>query len=199
VSTAADAETTVLELDDGGSVPALLYAGGTTGLVLLAESEPGRAFCAKLGELAEAAGISALSFAGEIRGSQVLAASRGLRMLESLGVEQTVLVGLRAAAAAVLGAAARGAAAAVTLIDPIVPHDDLEPLLADLPAPKLVLARANDAQSQATAEAAFRHAIGPIVIQHLWAADILAGDTATLAAEATLAFAVGVCGDGRPA
>jgi pimeloyl-ACP methyl ester carboxylesterase len=198
VSAATDTETIAVQLDDG-SVPVLLFAGGTTGLVLLAESKPGRAFCTTLGELAESAGLSALAFAGEIPGDRVLAALRGVRVLESLGVEQTVLVGLGDAAVTALRAAADGAVAAVTLIDPIVPHDELEPLLAAVPAAKLVLVRANDLESQATASAAYQYAVGPMIVRHVWGEDILAGETAAMAAEATLAFAVGACGDGRPA
>jgi hypothetical protein len=198
VSVAAGTEAFTLALDHG-RVPVLLFAGGTTGLVLLAESESGRAFCATLGELAEAGGLSALAVAGDIPGDPALAAARGIRMLEGLGVEQTVLVGIGTAAVAVLRAAADGAVAAVTLIDPVVPHEELESLLAEVPAPKLVLVRANDAESQATAAAAYRHAVGPMIVRHLWGDDILAGETAAMAGEATLAFAVGACGDGRPA
>jgi hypothetical protein len=197
VSTAAGAETIAVELE-GGSVPVLLFAGGTTGLVLLAESERGRAFCAALGELAESAGLSALAFAGELPGDRMIAASRGVRMLESLGVERAVAVALGSAAVPALRIAADELVAAVTLIDPIVSLDELEALLAEVRAPKLVLVRANDPASQATANAIYRHAIGPTIVRHISRDDIVAGEGAAMAAEATLAFAVGACGGGRP-
>jgi hypothetical protein len=198
VSLAAEAETILVELD-GGTSRALLYAGGTTGLVLVAPSAAGRAFCATLGEHAEAAGLSALAFADEIPGEREIAVSRASMFLEGLGVQQVMVVAVGADGGTALRAAAGGGFAAVTLIDPVVAPEDLEPLLAEVPAPKLVLVRSNDAESQRTAEAVNRHAVGPLVVRHLWGDDVVADETAAMVAEATLAFAIGACGDGRAA
>jgi hypothetical protein len=65
--------------------------------------------------------------------------------------------------------------------------------------PKLVLVPGDDAEAQAVAAAAYRHAVGPMVVQHLPGPSPLAGETAALTTEATIAFAVGACGDGRRA
>ena len=196
MTVAAAHETISLELP-GGSVPVTLFAGGTTGLVLLADTEPARAFCASLGEMAESSGLSALAFAAAIPGDAALAADRAAALLESLGVEKTVLVALRAAAASALRAAA--AFEAVVLVEPRLQEPELETLLADMPIAKLVLVRGDDGHAQATAAAAYRHAVGPTIVQHLPGGDWRARETAAMIAEATITFAVGTCGDGRRA
>ena len=117
----------------------LLYAGGTTGLVLLTRSKPARRFCASLGESAEAFGLSALAFAAAIPGDPVLAADRAAALLESLGVEKMVLVAIGDDAVAALRAAASAAFAALVLIEPSIPEDELETLLGDVPMAKLLL------------------------------------------------------------
>ena len=196
MSLAAETETVFVEFD-AGHARVVLYAGGTTGLVLLAPTVAGRAFCASLGELAEASGLSALAFADEIPGDRVVALSRASRLLERLGVQHVMVVALGGDAVIALRAAAGGGFEAATLIDPVVAHEDVEPLLAEVAAPKLVLVRSNDAESQTTAEAINRHAVGPLIVRHLSGDDLFAGETAAMVAEATLAFAVGACGDGR--
>jgi len=196
VTVAAAHETTSLGLP-GGSAAVLLFAGGTTGLVLLAGSEPARGFCASLGETAEASGLSALAFAGAIPSDTVVAVDRAAALLESLGVENTVLVALGDDAVAALHAAAGAAYAAAVLIEPRIPDEELESLLAEVPTPKLVLVRGDDAEAQATAAAAYRHAVGPIVVQHLPGADSMASERAAMIAEATITFAIGAGGDGR--
>ena len=189
----------VLDLPEG-SVPVLLFAGGTTGLLLLASSEPARRVCAGLGEVAEAAGLSALAFDGAVSGDLGVAADRGMALLRSLGVENVVLLASGEDAAAALRAAAGpSAAAAVVLVEPRLPDKELEALLAHVPAPKLVLVPANDPYAQAVAAAAYRYAIGPLVVQHLPGGSPLAGETAAMVAEAATTFAIGACGDGRVA
>jgi len=191
-------EAISLELS-GGSVPVLPFAGGTTGLLLLASSEPARAFCAGLGEAAEESGLSALAFAAAIPGDAALAAGEGARMLERLGVEDAVLVAVGDAAVPALRAAAGETFAALVLLRPQILDAQLETLLAGVPIPKLLLVNGDDAADQATATAAYRHAVGPIVIRHLPKGEWMAGETAAMIAEATIAFALGVCGDGRRA
>jgi hypothetical protein len=198
MSAVTDHATTVLDVD-GAGLPVLLFAGGTTGLVLLARREPSRSFCAQLGELAESAGLSALAIAGEIPGDAALAATRGAELLARLGVEATVLVAVGDDAAPALRAAGDGTFAAVVLIEPAVQPDELEPLLAVVPKAKLVLVRGRNEAAQAAAAAICRHAIGPIVVRHVPGDDLLSGETAAMIAEATLAFAVGACGDGSGA
>jgi hypothetical protein len=198
MSAVTDHATTQLDLG-GAGLPVLLYAGGTTGLVLLSRREPSRSFCTQLGELAESAGLSALAFAGDIPGDAALAAARGAELLEQLGVEATVLVAIGDDAAAALRAAGGGSFAAVVLIEPAVPPDELEPLLAGVPTAKLVLVRGANEAAQAAAAAIYRHAIGPTVVRHVPGDDVLSGETAAMIAEATLAFAVGTCGDGSGA
>lgn len=193
---ASDAETIPLELNET-SVPVLLYAGGTTGLVLVAGSDSGRAFCGRLGELAETVGLSALAFADEIPGDVALAALRSSELLESLGVKQTVLVALGAEAVPALRAAGGGRFEAVVLIEPIVPLEEIEPLLEKVPMAKLILVRGDDSAAQEIAAAVLRHAIGPLAVQHLPGETLVAGETAAMVADATLAFAVGACGAGR--
>jgi hypothetical protein len=197
MTVAAAHEAVPLELPDG-EVPVLLFAGGTTGLVLLGSAERTRSFCAALGEAAEDAGLSALAFAEAIPGDAALAANRGAALLERLGVECTVLVGVGDEAAQALRAASDETFAAVVLAEPRLREDQLAPLLADLRIPKLVLVRGDDADAQATAAAAYRLAIGPFVVRHLPGA-APADETAAMIAEATIAFAIGVCGDGRRA
>ena len=182
----------------GGSVPVLLFAGGTTGLVLLGSAEPARSFCAALGEAAEDDGLSALAFAGAIPGDAALAAGHGAALLGRLGVEHTVLVGIGDEAAPALRAAAGGTFAAIVLSEPRITEEQVEPLLAEGPIPKHVLVRGDEAEAQATAAAAFRHAIGPFVVRHL-PGGAPADETAAMIAEAAIAFAIGVCGDGRRA
>jgi hypothetical protein len=194
--TVAAETTTPLELP-GGSVPVLLFAGGATGLVLLAGDGPARALCAGLGEAAEEAGLSALAFAGPIPGDPADAAAGGAGLLDRLGVDAGVLVALGEDAAAALRAAGRGAFAAVVLVEPRVAADELEALLADVPVAKLLLVRGGDAEAQATAAEVIRHAIGPLVVQHLPGEDLVGGGAPAMIAEATIAFAVGACGDGR--
>jgi hypothetical protein len=198
LSVAAAHDAISLELP-GGTVRVLLFAGGTTGLVLLAGSEEARGFCAGLGEAAEEAGLSALAFADAIPGDATLAADRAGELLGRLGVESTVLVAVGDEAVAALRAAATSAFAAVVLVEPRIPDGEIEALLADVPAAKLVLVRGNDAEAQAAAAAVYRHAIGPVVVQHLVGGEALAGETAAMITEATITFAVGVCGDGRRA
>ena len=53
------------------------------------------------------------------------------------------------------------------LVEPRIREEELAPLLADLRIPKLVLVKGDDADAQATAAAAYRHAIGPFVVRHL--------------------------------
>jgi hypothetical protein len=198
MSLVTEQATTLLELD-GASVPVVLYAGGTTGLVLLAGGEPHRAFCAQLGELAEAAGLSALAFAHETPGDAALAAARSVELLGRLGVEQTVLVAIGDDAGAALRAAATGAFAAVVLVGPAVAPAEVEGLLAEATAPKLVLVLAADEVGQAAAAAIQRHAIGPLVVRHVPGEELMSGETAAMVAEATIAFAIGTCGDGSGA
>jgi len=196
VTVAAPHEAVSLELPDG-SVPVLLYAGGTTGLVLLASREPARTFCAGLGEAAEAEGLSALAFADPIPGDAAVAAGGAARMLASLGVEDAVLVAVGVDAGPGLRAAAGETFAAVVLVEPHISDGELEALLDDVPIPKLLLVRGDDAAAQATAGSAYRHAIGPFIVQHLPGGDRPAAETAATIAEATFSFALGVCGDGR--
>jgi hypothetical protein len=169
-----------------------LYAGGTTGLVLL-DAESGRAaFWTALAERAEEEGLSALTFATPVDAQPAEAAVRGARQLGQLGVAQVVVAAAGVDAAAALEAAAGDVFAAVVLIDPAIRAERLEPLLAQAPMPKLVLVTdGNDAQ----ASAIYRHAIGPTVIRQL----PLGEETAELAEEAILGFTVGACGDGRSA
>jgi pimeloyl-ACP methyl ester carboxylesterase len=202
MSVAAENDTIALELADGVSVPVALFAGGTTGLVLLDRDGDWRAFWWKLGERAESDGLSALAFADCVPSDPAGAAVQAARLLERLGVEQVVIAAARGDAAAALRAAADGSLAAVVLVDPAVPDEELEPLLEQTPMPKLVLVIDDDVQ----AEAIYRHAVGPTVIRHLPAPDAvrrgavpLSGETRDLAEEAILAFAIGVCGDGRRA
>ena len=145
----------------GRAVPVLLYAGGTTGLVLLARAGRTRAFCAWLGERAESDGLSALAFAEDTtverrsrcRGG--FAASRAPRRRTDGGSGRRA--GFR-------GGAARGGKErlrGVVLIDPVVELDALEPLLAEVPVAKLVLVLGADEAAQETAAAVYRYAIGP--------------------------------------
>ena len=102
-------------------------------------------------------------------------------------------------AAAALRAASTGTFAAVALLDPEIPDDQLEPLLEETRMAKLVLVIDNEAQARAI----YRHAVGPTVLRHLPVSgarrerELLVGVPAELAEEAILGFAVGVCGDGR--
>jgi hypothetical protein len=197
MTVAAAHEAVPLELP-GGSVPVLLFAGGTTGLVLLGSTEPARSFCAALGEAAEEAGLSALAFAGAISRDAALAAGRAAGLLERLGVEHTVLVGVGDEAAPALRAATGDTFTALVLAEPRIREEQLAPLLADLRIPKLMLVKGDDPAAQATAAAAYRHAIGPFVVRHLPGGES-AGETIGMIAEAAIAFAIGVCGDGRRA
>jgi hypothetical protein len=181
----------------GGRVPVLLFAGGTTGLLLLAGSQAAREAVASLGQPAEASGLSALAFDGDIPCDAAVAAERAGALLATLGVESVVLVATGEDAAAGLRAAAGEAFAALVLIEPQVAAEELEELLADVTMPKLVLVPGDNAEAQAVAAAAYRHAIGPMVVQHLPGRSALAGETAAITTEATIAFAVGACGDGR--
>jgi hypothetical protein len=180
----------VLELAAGESAGVALFAGGTTGLVLLDSSGARETFWTSLAERAEAEGLSALGFAGPVPGDPADAAVRAAHLLQRLGADQLVIAAAGADAAAALRAAGTRTFAALALVDPAIPDDELELLLEETPMPKLVLVGESDAQ----AGAIYRHAIGPTVIRHL-----PAGEQADLAEEAILGFTVGVCGDGRQA
>jgi hypothetical protein len=195
MSVATEPEIT-LALDGNRRVPVLLFAGDTTGLAFLASTERERSICVRLGELAEAAGLSALAFAGDIGAEPVIAASRGAGLLARLGVENAVLVAFGDFAAPALRAAS-ATFAALVLVAPQISSDDIEEFLGDVPIPKLVAVRANDAVEQETAAALFRQAVGPIVIRHLPGNDITASDVLGMVAETTISFAIGVCGVGR--
>jgi hypothetical protein len=190
--------TIPLDLPGGGTVAVTLFAGGTTGLVLLDSTGEHTSLWAGLGEQVENEGVSALAFAGPIPGDSANAAVQAARLLERLGVEQSVIVSEGADAPAALRAAAAGSFAAAILIDPAVPDDELESLLAEAPLAKLVLLVDDDAMARAMS----RHAIGPTVIRYLPRADrgerahLLASEVAGLVAETILGFAIGVCGDG---
>jgi hypothetical protein len=198
VTAAADQETTGLELA-AGEAPVLLFAGGTTGLVLLAGERRAQGLCAELGERAEESGLSALAFAGAIPGDAADAVGAAAALLGRLGVERTALLAVGRAAAAALRATAGGAFGAVILVEPALAPDEAESLLAEVPAPKLVVARGSDPESQAAAAAAYRHAIGPMAVRHVPGDDLFDGETAAMIAEAAIAFAIASCGDGRRA
>ena len=68
MSTAVENDDLVLELDAGESAGIALFAGGTTGLVLLDSTGGREAFWTSLGERAEGEGLSALGFAGSVPG-----------------------------------------------------------------------------------------------------------------------------------
>jgi hypothetical protein len=201
MSLAAENETFALDLADGRLAHVALFAGGTTGLVLLDSTGEQATFWAALGERAESEGLSALAFAEPVPGEPAGAAVRAARLLERLSVEQVVIAAAGTDATGALRAAASGTFAAVALLDPAIPEDELEPLLEQTPMAKLVLVVDSDAQ----AHAIYRHAVGPTVIRHLPTSNTrretepLAGELADLAEEAILGFAVGVCGDGRQA
>jgi len=199
MSLAAESDTSPLDLGDEGSVAVMLFAGGTTGLVLFDSAGEQTAFWMSLAERAETDGLSALVFAEPVPGDPVEAAVQAVGLLERLGVEQAVIAAEGADAPAALRAAARGCFAAVVLFEPAIPDEELESLLEETRMAKLVLVVDNDAVAQAFS----RHAIGPTVIRHLPSADtgrgaqLLTGEVADLVAEAILGFAIGVCGDGR--
>jgi hypothetical protein len=178
-----------------------LYAGGTTGFVLLEGTGEQTAFWAALAERAEDEGFSALTFVEPQEDAAGAAVWAGQK-LERLGVEQLLIVAAGRDAAAALLAAAGGLFAAVVLLDPAIPDDRLEKLLEEVPMPKLVVVVNGD---EAQARAIYRRAVGPTVIRHLPTSNwrrggaLFAGEPAELAGEAILGFAVGVCGDGRPA
>jgi hypothetical protein len=192
MSVATEPEIT-LALDGNRRVPVLLFAGDTTGLAFLASTERERSICVRLGELAEAAGLSALAFAGDIGAEPAIAASRGAELLESLGVQDAVLVAFGNVAPAALKAAS-ATYAALVLVEPEISSHDIDELLAGVPTPKLVIVRANDAVAQEAADALFRHAVGPIVIRHLPGSDLAATEAVEMVAETTIGFAIGVCG-----
>jgi len=168
-----------------------LYAGGSTGIVFLDGAGTRAALWSALGERAENEGLSALTFTASVGPDAAAAAAHAAQLLGGLGVERIVLSAAGGDAAAALEASADGGFAALVLVDPEIPEDLLEPLLAETPMPKLVLVTdGNDAQ----ATAIYRYAIGPTVIRQL-----PPGGEAELAGESILGFTVGVCGDGRPA
>src|SRR5262249_48277196 len=136
MTVAAAHDAVELELP-GGSVPVLLFAGGTTGLVLLGSAEPARSFCAALGEAAEDGGLSALAFADAIPGDAALAAGHAAALLARLGVEHTVLVGVGDEAVPALRAAAGETFSALVLVGAHIAEQQLEALLAEAPLPKL--------------------------------------------------------------
>jgi hypothetical protein len=196
---AAETDTFRLDLAGEGSVAVMLFAGGTTGLVLLDSAGEQTAFWTSLGELAETDGLSALAFVEPVPGDPVGAAVQAARLLARLGVQQAVIAAEGADAPAALRAAAHGCFAAVVLFQPAIPDDELESLLEETRMAKLVLVVDNDAVAQAFS----RHAIGPTVIRHLPRSDtgrgahLLTGEVADLVAETILGFAISVCGDGR--
>ena len=110
-----------------------------------------------------------------------------------------MLVAVGDEAVAALRAAATSAFAAVVLIEPCIPDGEIEALLADVPAAKLVLVRGNDDEAQVDGRcrvsARDRPGRGPAFV----GGEALAGETAAMITEATITFAVGVCGDGRRA
>jgi hypothetical protein len=201
MSSAVENDHLVLELAEGESAGIELFAGGTTGLVLLDSTGGQGAFWTSLGERAEREGLSALGFAGSVPGDPAAAAVRAAHLLQRLGADRLVIAAAGADAAPALRAAGTGTFAALALVDPAIPDDELEPLLEETPMPKLVLVVDGDAQARAI----YRRAIGPTVIRHLPTPDarreqgVLAGEQADLAEEAILGFTVGVCGDGRQA
>ena len=199
MTVAAAHEAISLELP-GGSVPVLLFAGGTTGLVLLAGTEPARAFCASLGEAAEASGLSALAFADAIPGDAALAADRAASAAREPRRRADGARGARRRRGRRHFAPRRARhsrpSSSSSRASRTTSSRRCSPTCR---SPKLVLVRGDDAEAQATAAAAYRHAIGPIVVQHLPGGDWMAGETAAMIAEATITFAIGVCGDGRRA
>jgi hypothetical protein len=125
-----------------------------------------------------------------VPGDAADAAVRAAHLLQKLGADQLVIAAAGTDAAAALRAAGTRTFAALALVDPAIPDDELEPLLEETPMPKLLLVVEGEGQ----AGAIYRHAIGPTVIRHL-----PARERADLAEEAILGFTVGVCGDGRQA
>jgi hypothetical protein len=196
----ADNGASSLELSEG-RVPVTLFAGGTTGLLLLDTTGREEAFWTALGERVETGGLSALAFAGPVPGDATEAAVLAGRRLAQLGVEQVVVVAAGDNAPAALRAAAGGGFAAVVLVDPAIAAEDVAALLEDAPLAKLVLVAGNDSQAQRTAELVFENSIGPTVI---WSAPRrqrglppLREESGQMLAETILEFVVSVCGDGR--
>jgi hypothetical protein len=173
-------------------VPVLLFAGGTTGLVLLGGSEPARGLFASLGETAEASGLSALAFADSIPADAVLAADRLLRCFGASGRRAD---GARTAGGDAVAASRCG------LHGVLRPRARRPPsgrrdrgLLADVPQAKLVPSAERCGRARPRRSPPYAM-IGPVVVQHLW----VRGDGGRDAAitEATITFAIGACGDGR--
>ena len=146
----------------------LLFAGGTTGLVLLGSAEPARSFCAALGEAAEDAGLSALAFAGAIPATP-RSPPAGRPACSSVSAWSTPCSSASATRLRRrLRAATGDTFAALVLVEPRIREEELAPLLADAPHPQARARHAaTDADAQATAAAAYRHAIGPLVVRHL--------------------------------
>ena len=198
MSVAAAHEASLLEVP-GGEVPVLLFAGGTTGLVLLGGAARARTVLRELGEAAEASGLSALAFADEIPGDAAVAAGRAAAMLEGLGVEKTVLVGVGDDAASALRAAAGATFAAVVLVEPrarprrarTAPRGRAGRQARTRPGGGR--AGAGDGEGGVSPRDRPHHRPAPA------GGDTEAGETAAMIAEATITFAVGACGDGRRA
>ena len=184
---------------EGDATRAALYAGGTTGLLMLTASPLEAGFWAELGERAETQGFSALAYVDSVAAAPEAAAQAGYRLLRSAGVDAIVLVAAGASAPAALRAAVKHEYQAVVLVDSAMAHADAESLLADASLPKLALFAA-EGEREDEAELIRRHAIGHTVLRHLpttgSACGILGDSDPSLAFESILLFATRVCGDG---
>ena len=199
MTVAAAHDAIPLELP-GGSVPVLLFAGGTTGLVLLGSARSRRAALRiALGEAAEDAGLSALAFAGAIPGDAGVAAGQAAGLLERLGVRARVLVGVGDEAAPALARRHGGPSRPLVLDRAARPRGGARAAARRRPDPQ---ARARQA---ATTRTRRRRRRPRTVTRSGRSSSGICPEgrgrarRSRMIAEAAIAFAIGVCGDGRRA
>lgn len=190
-----------LAIQPGLHTRVVLFAGGTTALLLVDAAGRDQARWSVVAHQAEAKGVSGLLFALPLREeAQEVGISAAAGLLRSLGIERIALIAAGIdASLAIRAAAAEGGYEALVLVGPETAADPATiELWRTVRAPKLLLVGSGCAAGQEIGKALSRRAIGPILVRHFPVGDrgaaMISGECGELVVESIIGFAVRTCG-----
>lgn len=189
-----------LAIQPGLDTRVILFAGGTSALLLVDGAGSDRARWSVVARQAEAKGVSCLLFdlplPEEARAAGIAAAAD---LLRSLGIERIALIAAGIDASLAIRAAAGGRYEALVLVGPDEAADaaTIEVWRA-VRAPKLLLVGSAHAAGQEAGKVLSGHAIGPIMVRHFPVGDrgaaMISGECGELVVESIIGFAARTCG-----
>lgn len=183
-----------------GVLPVSLFAGGSTGLLLVDTTATSREQWLELALRGEEDGLSSLVFAAPLPSvDQEGAVRAAAELLRNLGIDCIMLVAAGKDAFLGLQLAGRAACEALVLLTPTLKQSQTGvQAIRAARLPKLVLVGSTDDEGQAAAQMLRRRAIGPIILRHVPASDrgaaLISSDHGELVVDTILTFAIRLFG-----